>query len=80
MSETEEEAGYTIDLRSIAEEMLACALKWDPDARPLGNIKAVEIVALAGSKLLLCPKCGAEAWVNTDCDLCELIGKLLGKD
>lgn len=64
-------------LAAIAEDTLRCALSWEPDARLIGNVTAREIVKLAAQAVATCPKCGAEAWCNIDCDLCELASGLL---
>jgi hypothetical protein len=57
----------------IAVDVLECALSWEPGARLLGNVTASEVVALAAASVMTCPKCGSEAWVNIDCDLCRLV-------
>ena len=66
-----------INMESIAINVLKCALAWEPDVCLLGNITAAEIATLAASKLTACPKCGAEPYVNIDCDLCSLCSSLL---
>lgn len=55
---------------ATAIELLKCAISWEPEVRLVGNLRACEIAALAASVVTCCPKCGAEPWVNIDCDLC----------
>lgn len=64
------------DIESIARDVLCCAISHDPDARLIGNVRASEVAALAAREIMTCPKCGAEAWVNIDCDLCLIAGQL----
>lgn len=56
----------------IAVDVLQCAMSWEPGARLVGNVTAAEMVTLSAVSVLTCPKCGSEAWVNIDCDLCSL--------
>jgi hypothetical protein len=55
---------------ATAIDLLKCALSHEPDARLLGNLSARDVAALAASIVTCCPSCGAEPWVNIDCDLC----------
>lgn len=61
---------------AIAADVLQCAIAHDPDSRLIGNVTAAEIVRLCASEVMTCPKCGAEAWVNIDCDMCLVVGQL----
>jgi hypothetical protein len=61
---------------AVAAEVLRCALSWEPNVCLLGNVMASEIAALAASAIDTCPKCGATAWVNIDCDLCLVVTSL----
>jgi hypothetical protein len=65
-------------LEKIAIEALRCALSWEPNVCLIGNVMASEIAALAASRITSCPECGAEPWVNIDCDLCEAMSMLRG--
>jgi hypothetical protein len=56
----------------IAADILQCAVTHAPASRLIGNVTAMEIAALVVPLLIVCPKCGAEAWVNIDCDLCAV--------
>lgn len=60
-------------LEEIAADVLRCALSWDPNVRLIGNVSAYELMRLVASTITACPKCGASAWVNIDCDLCMLL-------
>jgi len=60
----------------VAIDVLLCALAWEPNVCLIGNVMASEIAALAASTMTTCPKCGAEAWVNIDCDLCTICSAL----
>jgi hypothetical protein len=64
-------------LNAIAREVLRCALAWEPNVCLIGNVMAAEIAALAAHEIITCPKCGAEAWCNIDCDLCLTCSALL---
>lgn len=57
-------------------ELLKCALSHEPGVMLIGNVMACEIAMLAAASVLTCPKCGAEPWVNIDCDLCLVAGQL----
>jgi hypothetical protein len=61
---------------AIAEDLLRCALTHEPGSRLLGNITASEIVRLAAGFMTQCPACGAEAWVNIDCNVCFVVSAL----
>lgn len=63
---------YADNPEKRAVEVLKCALAWEPDARLIGNVRAADIAALAAGAIDTCPKCGATAWVNIDCDLCTV--------
>lgn len=65
----------------IAEALLLHALALDPDAASLGATHA-EIAMLAAFVLshvvcAPCPRCGADPFVNIDCDMCLICAKLL---
>jgi PAS domain-containing protein len=62
--------GPMLSREATAIELLRCAISWEPEVRLVGNLRACEIAALAASIVTCCPKCGAEPWVNIDCDLC----------
>ena len=61
------------DLEKIAVDALKCAISWEPDACLIGNVTARETAYLASRSIMTCPKCGAEAFVNIDCNLCNAI-------
>lgn len=65
------------DPSKVAVDVLQCALGWAPDARLIGNVRAIDIAALAARNILACPMCGAEAWVNIDCQLCCFVSEVL---
>jgi hypothetical protein len=65
------------DPEKIARETLKCALSWEPAVCLIGNLMACEVAALAARQIDTCPKCGATAWVNIDCDLCNLCSRLI---
>lgn len=60
----------------IALDILKCAMSHVSDVRLIGNVRADEIALLASGHMMTCPKCGAEAWVDIDCDLCVAISAL----
>lgn len=61
---------------AIALDALRCAISHEPDSRLIGNVTAAEVVRLCAREVMTCPKCGAEAWVNIDCDLCLIVGQI----
>ena len=62
----------------IAGELLECAFAWDPEAMIVGNVRAKEIVFMlvASGLFSTCPACGATAWVEIDCPVCNACGEL----
>jgi hypothetical protein len=58
------------DIEKIAVDALRCATSWEMEACLVGNVTAREVARLAIPHITSCPKCGAEPWVNIDCDLC----------
>jgi hypothetical protein len=62
----------------IALAILKRALSVKPDACLVGDVMACELAMLAAWHVPQCPKCGAEAWCNIDCDLCALCSELTG--
>lgn len=79
MSDLDSTKLRTIDV--IAVSLLRHALALDPDATSLGATHA-EIATLAAFVLshvvcAPCPCCGAEPFVNIDCDVCLICAKLL---
>ena len=57
--------------------MLQCALAWEPDARLIGNVTALDVAKVAALTMTQCPACGSEAWVNIDCNVCRVVGPLM---
>jgi hypothetical protein len=55
---------------AVASAVLRNCLTWRPDTVLLTGVTAAELAGLAASSIDTCPKCGATAWVNIDCDLC----------
>ena len=64
------------DPETIARMTLDAALTWDPDARLIGDVTASEVAALAARAVMTCPRCGSDAWVNIDCDVCLVCASL----
>lgn len=65
------------NLEQVAVDVLHCAISHEPNVCLLGNVIASEVAALAAFVIDSCPKCGATAWVNIDCDLCLVCSQLL---
>lgn len=61
-------------IEQISVDVLKCAVGWEPEAKLIGNVSALEVARLAIPNIDSCPKCGATAWVNIDCDLCMMVG------
>jgi len=57
----------------VMEHLLSfVTFHYTPESVVIYDITAIEIVAVAASVLSQCPSCGAEAWVNIDCELCMI--------
>lgn len=63
-------------LETIAVELLQSSISWEPDARLVGNVTAMELALVAAFIITSCPVCGAEPWVNIDCQLCNVISSI----
>lgn len=61
---------------AIALDVFRCAVSHEPGVRLIGNVTASEVVRLVAREVMTCPACGAEAWVNIDCDLCLVVGQI----
>lgn len=61
----------------VASAVLEYCAKMEPDDVAFGDILAAELAAMAASALDQCPYCGAEEWVNIDCDVCLVASALL---
>lgn len=59
-------------VETIAVDVLRCAMAWEPDAKLIGNVTARDVARLAVSAIDTCPSCGATAFVNIDCMLCNI--------
>lgn len=57
--------------------MLQCALAWEPEARLIGNVTALDVAKVAALTMTQCPSCGSEAWVNIDCRVCVTVAPLV---
>jgi len=57
---------------AIAVELLRHVLTLEVNSCPLGDVTALEIAILCASMIDTCPLCGATAWCDIDCELCEL--------
>lgn len=64
-------------IEQIAVDVLECATGWEREARLIGNVQAYELAVLAAKHITSCPKCGAEPWVNIDCQLCAAMSAIL---
>lgn len=62
---------------AIAVDVLKCAVSHEPGVRLIGNVTAEQVACLAAHAIDTCPKCGATAWVNIDCDLCGVCMHLM---
>ena len=47
------DAELAAKVRAAAEETLSCAVSWEPEARPLGNVRAADLAACARAALAL---------------------------
>lgn len=61
---------------ALAFEVMKCTITHEPEAKLLGNISAQETMYLMSLIITACPKCGSEAWVNVDCNMCLLCTSL----
>lgn len=65
-------------IETTALEVLKCALSHEPSVCLVGNVTARELAMMAAVHVTCCPKCGAEPWVNIDCDLCNAMAETEG--
>lgn len=81
MSQSIEYAGRTVTANeTTAIELFRCAIAHAEDSRLVGNIRAFDLAKLAASSITsCCPQCGAEPWVNIDCDLCLLASDMIAR-
>jgi hypothetical protein len=66
----------TYNPEAIAVELLRAAVAWEPEARVIANVTAHNLALFVVRHIHTCPKCGACAGVNIDCDLCGVISGL----
>jgi|GEM_PF-6905250 len=55
----------------LAVDLLARCISVPPQTNVLAGMTAQDLASLAAHVIDTCPKCGATAWVNIDCDLCS---------
>jgi hypothetical protein len=67
------------DPEKTAIKILKHALSNAPDAQLIADITAHEIAAFVARYIITCPKCGATAWCDIDCDLCLLCNELINE-
>lgn len=63
-------------LEQIAADMLRTALASAPDEVMFDGVTALEVARVAIKHIMTCPRCGAEAWCDIDCFVCELADRL----
>lgn len=59
------------DREQTAAAMLKYVMAISPTSLVMPNVSAVEVALLVAPLIHVCPKCGAEAWCNIDCTLCN---------
>lgn len=64
---------------STAIEVLHQCIKVPPDTKMANGASARANATVAADAIDTCPKCGAAAWVNIDCDLCTVCFRLLNE-
>jgi hypothetical protein len=64
----------------VAAALLQATIHVPPTQVLVGDVQAIELAALVVKHINTCPKCGAEAFVNIDCDLCAVGHELKGMD
>ena len=65
----------TTSLDEVAHKVIAHALKIPP-TKGIAGVHALELIALAGSVLSMCPNCHVTDWRGT-CELCALMTRIL---
>lgn len=63
-------------VEAVAADVIQSALAWAPDARLIGNVTARELATMAARLIDTCPRCGACAWVNIDCVMCNVFAEV----
>lgn len=63
-------------VEEIADDLLAAALSWEPHARVIGNVTALEVTRLVAPLATSCPACCATPGMNDECRAClQVSGK-----
>lgn len=60
----------------IAERLLKATLRNEPEGIAIGDVTNFEIAYLASKRLISCPACGAEAWCDIDCHVCQVVSDI----
>ena len=64
-----------MDRADVAYRIIKHTLKVPPTSR-IASVQAVDLLALAGMALHVCPNCNLEDWRGS-CDLCKLMTRLI---
>lgn len=67
----------TKDIEVIAVNVLKHVVCLDANSNIFDGVTAKELGKLAGYVIITCPKCGATAWCDVDCDLCSTMNNVL---
>ena len=60
----------------IAERILKCTLQIYPPPVVIGDVTSLELAYLASKTFTTCPACGAEAWCDIDCKVCQVVSDI----
>lgn len=61
---------------AVAVGIVRAVIQFPPYEHPFPGVTAKDMLTLMAGLINTCPKCGATAWVNIDCDLCTACHKL----
>lgn len=59
------------DREKTAVALLKHVLEKPPTSLVVPDVSAIEVALLVAPLIHVCPACGAEAWCNIDCRLCN---------
>ena len=62
----------------IAERLLKATLQNEAEGIAVGDVTNLELAYFASKQLISCPACGAEAWCDIDCRVCQVVSDIQG--
>ena len=60
----------------IAERIMKHTLQIYPAHAVIGDVTSLELAYLASKTFTTCPACGAKAWCDIDCKVCQVVSDI----